>query len=64
MGRKLTKIRVFNEKEYKRGEEYFKTEEEVDYEVEVLRDSGYRAIKAKNKQGYFMWIGGEREDDY
>ncbi len=64
MGKKLTKKAVFNEKEYERGEEYFKTEEEVDYAVEELRDSGYCAIKDKNKQGYFMWIGGEREDDY
>ena len=64
MGRKLTETAVFNDREYKRGEEYFETEEEVDYAVEELRDSGYCAIKAKNKNGYFMWIGGEREDDY
>ena len=48
MGRKLKKTAVFNDKEYKRGEEYFKTEEEVDYAVEELRDSGYCAIKDKN----------------
>ena len=64
MGRKLKKTKFFNDREYERGEEHFETEEEVDYAVEELRDSGSNAIKAKDKNGYFMWIGGERKDDY
>ena len=53
MGKKLTKTAVFNEKEYKRGEEYFKTEEEVDYAVVELRDSISLLKKSYLNYNYF-----------
>jgi hypothetical protein len=56
--------RIFNDKEYERGDEIFETEKEAKYVAEELRDLDECVIIDANKNGWFLWLGGERDVEW